>query len=89
MRFEESLVMDFRAFKLIYLLTDFESWYRNSIKKEESMASPPSPESWELNIWLKVLHAQVPDMHMCKADPKPYMSISNKTLDFHLCQQRL
>lgn len=44
MRFEESLVMVFCAFKLIYLLTNLEDWYRKSIKKEERAASPPSPE---------------------------------------------
>lgn len=89
MRFKESLVMVFCAFKLLYLLTNFEGWYRKSIKKEERVANPPSPESWELSIWLEVLDVPVLGMHMCKADIKPYMSISNKHLDFHLCQQGL
>lgn len=36
MRLEESLVIVFCAFKLVYLLTDFESWYRKSIRKREN-----------------------------------------------------
>lgn len=89
MRLKESLVMVFCAFKLLYLLTNFQGWSRKSIKKEERVANPPSPESRELSIWLKVLDAPVLGMHMCKADSKPYMSTSKKHLDFHLCQQGL
>lgn len=59
MRLEGSLIIAFCAFKLIYLLTNFEGWYRKSIKKREWQAhraqragsSASGSKFWMLQYW--------------------------------------